>query len=269
MRGLWTLARMSKSEKDWLLLKKADSFAGTDELIERYPQSVISGLTLVEMADAPGQLSALRQQLEKIKAPKQNFSARSQPLMLATLEERPFSSPEWIFEIKYDGVRVLAERNGDAIELYGRNGAQITNRYPELREALKKLPIEHFIIDGEIVAFDDRGQPNFQRLQARMHLTNPRDVELGMAAAPVEGFFFDCLALGGHDLRLLPLVYRKEFLKSFLPLLGRAHYSDHVAEAGKAFFDAASERGLEGIVAKKANSRYVGGRSREIGRAHV
>src|SRR5262245_66652126 len=96
-----------------------------------------------------------------------------------------------------------------------------------------------------------------------MHLTSARDVELGMAAAPVEGFFFDCLALGGHDLRSLPLVYRKEFLKSFLPLLGRAHYSDHVAEAGNAFFDAASERGLEGIVAKKANSRYVGGRSRD------
>ena len=263
MRGLWTLARMSKTEKDWLLLKKADSFAGTDELIERYPQSVISGLTLEEMADLPAKLSELQERLQKLKAPKKTFSARSQPLMLATLQERPFSRPEWIFEIKYDGVRVLAERNGDIVELYGRNGTQITNRYPELKEGLKKLPIEHFIIDGEIVALDDRGQPSFQRLQARMHLTSVRDVELGMAAAPVEGFFFDCLALGGHDLRSLPLVDRKEFLKSFLPLLGRAHYSDHVVEAGKAFFDAASERGLEGIVAKKANSRYVGGRSRD------
>src|SRR5262245_34439187 len=263
MRGLWSLARMSKSEKDLLLLKKADSLAGTDELIERYPQSVISGLTLEEIANLPGKLSELRQQLEKIKAPRQKISARSQPLMLATLEERPFSSPEWIFEIKYDGVRVLAERNGDTIELYGRNGTQITNRYPELGEALKKLHIEPVVIDRQIVALDDRGQPSFQRLQARMHLTSPRDVELGMAAAPVEGFFFDCLALGDHDLRSLPLVYRKEFLKSFLPLLGRAHYSDHVAEAGKAFFDAASERGLEGIVAKKANSHDVGVRSRD------
>ena len=263
MRGLWTLARMSKSEKDWLLLKKADSFAGTDELIDRYPQSVISGLTLEEMADLPAKLSELREHLQKLKAPKKTFSARSQPLMLATLQERPFSGPEWIFEIKYDGVRVLAERNGDTVELYGRNGTQITNRYPELREALKKLPIEHFVIDGEIVALDERGQPSFQRLQARMHLTSARDIQLGMAAAPVEGFFFDCLALDGHDLRSLPLVNRKECLKSFLPLLGQAHYSDHVVKAGEAFFDAASERGLEGIVAKKANSRYVGGRSRD------
>ncbi len=263
MRGLWTLARMSKSAKDWLLLKKADSFAGTDELIDRYPQSVISGLTLEEMADLPAKLSELREHLQKLKAPKKTFSARSQPLMLATLQERPFSEPEWIFEIKYDGVRLLAERNGDTIELYGRNGTEITNRYPELTEALRKLPIEHYIIDGEIVALDERGQPSFQRLQARMHLTSARDIQLGMAAAPVEGFFFDCLALEGYDLRSLPLINRKEFLKSFLPLLGQAHYSDHVVEAGIAFFDAASERGLEGIVAKKASSRYVGGRSRD------
>jgi bifunctional non-homologous end joining protein LigD len=263
MRGLWTLARMSRTEKDWLLLKKTDAFAGTDELIERYPQSVLSGLTLEEMVDLPGKLSALRERLRKTQAPQKKFAARSQPVMLATLEKRPFSGPEWIFEIKYDGVRVLAERNGDTVELYGRNGTAITNRYPELREALKKLPIEHFVIDGEIVALDERGQPSFQKLQARMHLTSARDVQVAMAVAPVEGFFFDCLALDGYDLRSLPLIDRKEFLKSFLPLLGQAHYSDHIVEAGEAFFDAASERGLEGIVAKKATSRYTGGRSRD------
>ena len=263
MRGLWTLARMSKKEKDWLLLKKADSFAGTEELIDRYPQSVISGLTLEEMADLPEKLAELREYLRKIKAPKQKFSARSQPLMLATLQERPFSGPEWIFEIKYDGVRVLAERNGDTVELYGRNGTEITHRYPELREALAKLPVNHFIIDGEIVALDERGQPSFQRLQARMHLTNPRDIERAMSVAPVEGVFFDCLALDGYDLRSLPLLERKECLKRLLPRLGRARYSDHIAAAGKEFFDAASERGLEGIVGKRSHSRYAGGRSRD------
>jgi bifunctional non-homologous end joining protein LigD len=263
MRGLWTLVRMSKKEKDWLLLKKADSFAGTEELTERYPQSVLSGLTLEEMADARARFSELRERLQKVKAPKQNFSARSQPLMLAHLQEQPFSGPEWIFEIKYDGVRVLAERNGDTVELYGRNGTVITNRYPEITEAVKRLPVERFVIDGEIVALDERGQPSFQRLQARMHLTHPRDVQQAMSVVPVEGIFFDCLALEGQDLRSLALLERKEFLKRLLPPLGRARYSDHIAEAGKDFFAAASERGLEGIIAKKANSRYVGGRSRD------
>lgn len=263
MRGLWTLARMSNKEKDWLLLKKADSFAATEELIERYPQSVISGLTLEEIAHLPEKLTELRDYVRRIKAPKQKFSARGQSLMLATLQERPFSGPEWIFEIKYDGVRVLAERNGDTVELYGRNGTPIAHRYPELREALGKLPVDHFIIDGEIVALDERGQPNFQRLQARMHLTNPRDIERAMSAAPVEGVFFDCLALDGYDLRSLPLLERKECLKRLLPRLGRARYSDHIAAAGEDFFDAASERGLEGVVAKRARSRYIGGRSRD------
>jgi bifunctional non-homologous end joining protein LigD len=263
MRGLWTLVRMSKKEKEWLLLKKADAFTEAEELTERYPQSVLSGLTLEEMADVPAKLSALRERLRKIKAPKQSFSARSQPLMLAHLQEQPFSGVEWIFEIKYDGVRVLAERNGETVELYGRNGTVITNRYPEITEVLKRLPIERFIIDGEIVVLDERGQPSFQKLQARMHLSNPRDIQQAISVVPVEGIFFDCLALEGQDLRSLPLLERKEFLRSFLPGLGRARYSDHIETAGKDFFDAASERGLEGIVAKKANSRYVGGRSRD------
>ena len=263
MRGTWTLARMSKTEKDWLLLKKADPFVAETELTERYPQSVVSGLTLEEIADLPAKLSLLRERLGKLKTPKQTFSARSQSLMLATLQERPFSGPEWIFEIKYDGVRVLAERRGDIVEMVGRNGTPITNRYPELREALKRLPVDHFVIDGEIVALDERGQPSFQKLQARMHLTGAHDIERATIAVPVEGLFFDCLALEGYDLRSLPLLERKECLKSFLPPLGQARYSDHVTRAGEAFFDAASERGLEGIVAKKINSRYVGGRSRD------
>jgi bifunctional non-homologous end joining protein LigD len=263
MRGLWTLARMSKSEKDWLLLKKADAFAGETELTERYPQSVLSGLTLEEMTNVAGKISALRERLQKFNTPPQKFSARSQPLMLATLQERPFSAPDWIFEIKYDGVRVLAERDGEAVALYGRNGTLITNRYPELSGALKRLPVDRFVIDGEIAALDERGQPSFQRLQARMHLTRARDIERALLVAPVEGYFFDCLALQGRDLRSLPLLERKECLRLFLPFLGQARYSDHVAAAGEAFFHAASERRLEGIIAKRADSRYVGGRSRD------
>ncbi|HET8562980.1 MAG TPA: non-homologous end-joining DNA ligase, partial [Candidatus Binatia bacterium] len=263
MRGLWTLVRMSKTEKDWLLLKKADAFAGDVELTERYPQSVVSGLTLEEIANVPAKLSALRDRLHTLKAPKRLFSAHSQPLMLATLQDRSFSGPEWIFEIKHDGVRVLAARKGDSVELYGRNGTLITSRYPELCAALKRLPASQFTIDGEIVAPDERGRPSFQKLQARIHLTSARDIEQAMAAAPVEGVFFDCLQFEGYDLRSLPLLERKECLRGFLPPLGQVRFSDHVAAQGEAFFEAASEQGLEGIVAKRVQSRYVSGRSRD------
>jgi bifunctional non-homologous end joining protein LigD len=91
--------------------------------------------------------------------------------MLATLAEKPFSGKDWLFEVKYDGVRVLAHRHRDAIELYGRSGQQITARYPELVKALRALLVEDCLIDGEIVALDDHGKPSFQRLQARMGLT--------------------------------------------------------------------------------------------------
>jgi len=263
MRGLWTLVRMPGDEKNWLLLKKTDSFAGASEITERYPQSVVSGLTVAEIADVPAKLSKLKERLHKLAPPARDFSASSQPLMLATLEERPFSGSEWLFEVKYDGVRVLAERRGETADLYGRNRTVISNRYPELVDALKGLPYDRFILDGEIVALDESAKPSFQRLQARMHLTRGRDIERAAVTVPVEAVFFDCLALDGHDLRSVPLVQRKEYLKALLPPLGMARYGDHVMSAGDDLFNAASEMGLEGIVAKKTNSRYTGGRTRD------
>ncbi|HET8679295.1 MAG TPA: non-homologous end-joining DNA ligase, partial [bacterium] len=263
MRGRWTLVRMSKSEKDWLFLKKVDGAAAAEELIDRYPQSVLSGLTIEEIRDVPAKAEAIRRALKSLGAPRRSVPARSQPFMLATLADDPFSGKGWLFEIKYDGVRVLAERDGDQVTLYGRNSQPITDRYPELLVPLRALPVEHFLIDGEIAAFDEEGRPSFQRLQARMHLTKPRDVEQAMASVPVVGIFFDCLALDGHDLRRLPLIQRKECLRLFVPPLGPVRYGDHVLEHGEAFYDAASAARLEGIVAKKIDSPYAGARSRD------
>lgn len=261
IRGLWTLVRMAKKDKEWLLLKKADGFASDVDVGERYPRSVVSGLTVQEMADVPGKLSALHQQLGDAKAPARAFSARTLNPMLANLQERPPIGKEWRYEIKYDGVRVVAQRDDNSVELYGRNGQVISTRYPEICRALARLFVGKFVLDGEIVSLDERGRPSFQRLQLRMHLSNPHDIERAMAAAPAEAIFFDCLALENHDLRALPLSKRKEFLQSLLPPLGRVRYSEHFSVDGETFFNAASEHGLEGIVAKKADSRYVSGRS--------
>lgn len=263
MRGRWTLVRMSKSEKDWLLLKKVDAAASSEQLIDRYPRSVISGLTVEEIRDIPGKLAAIRSRLAALGAPAREVPVREQSFMLATLEENPFSNKDWLFEIKYDGVRVLADRRGDAVTLTGRNGTVITARYPEIVAALRALPVDRFVIDGEIVAMDETGKPSFGRLQARMGLTNPHDVERGMATVPVVGVFFDCLALAGGDLRRLTLLARKECLSLLLPPLGPVHYGDHILAQGAAFFEAACEQRLEGVVGKKIDSMYAGGRSRE------
>ena len=266
MRGRWTLARMSGKDKEWLLLKKADGAAvppGAAELTERYPQSVLSGLTVEEMANVSGRLAAIRARLDALDAPRGEVVARRQPFTLATLAERPFSDPAWLFEIKYDGVRVLASRRGDRVELYGRSGQDTTSRYPEVARALRALPVDSFVIDGEIVALDDAGRPSFQRLQPRMALTDPREIERAAAQRPALGVFFDCLMLDDRDLRKLPLVDRKECLRLLVPSLGVVRYGDHVAEAGEAFFELASEQRLEGLVAKKARSLYSGARTRD------
>ncbi len=263
LRGRWTLVRMSKSEKDWLLIKKADGVAAEGQLTERYPQSVVSGLTVEEIPNPQAKLEAIRRTLKALGAPRREVVAKGQPFMLAALADRPPSGRDWLFEIKYDGVRALAARDRDAVTLYGRNGQIITGRYPELAAPLRALPVDRFIIDGEIVALDAHGKPSFQRLQARMHIAKPRDIERAAAAVPVVAVFFDCLAMDGHDLRRLALLKRKECLALLLPPLGPVRYGDHVLEHGKAFYEAASAERLEGIVAKKISSPYARSRSHE------
>ena len=258
--GRWTLVRMSKSEKDWLLLKKTDG-AASDSDIARWPRSVITGLTVEEMRDVPAWLAAVRGRIEELKAPRGELRASQVKHMLATLEEKPFSRAGWVFEIKYDGVRVVAERRGEEVKMLGRSGEDITARYPEVAEALGALMVERFVLDGEIIAHDASGRPSFQRLQKRMLLTKPADVAAAMARVPVRAVFFDCLALEGHDLRKLGLLERKELLARILPPAGTAQAGSHVEEHGEAFYEAANEMGLEGIIGKRAASPYLGKRS--------
>ncbi len=167
-----------------------------------------------------------------------------------------------MFEIKYDGVRVIAERRGEDVRLLGRSGEDITARYPEIAQALLGLQIEQIVLDGEIVAYDEAGRPSFGRLQKRMLLNRPRDIAAVMARVPVRAVFFDCLALEGHDLRGLRLA-RSQGVPGARRCRPRAscRSSDHIEEHGEAFFEAASEMGLEGVIAKRADSPYVGKRS--------
>ncbi|MEK7701867.1 MAG: DNA polymerase ligase N-terminal domain-containing protein, partial [candidate division NC10 bacterium] len=122
LRGQWTLARMSGKDREWLLLKRADAFAGGEEPVERFPESVLSGLTVEELRRGPAKLGTLRARLDALGAPRGEVAPRAAEFMLATLVDQPFSDPGWLFEIKYDGVRVLASRAGSRVELRGRSG---------------------------------------------------------------------------------------------------------------------------------------------------
>lgn len=168
--------------------------------------------------------------------------------MLATAVPAAFDRKDWLFEIKWDGYRTIAEVDHGAVKIYSRNGSSFNERFPEIAEALKKIR-GRAVLDGEVVALDDNGEPRFQWLQDREK--NKR--------GEVVYYIFDILFLNGKNLQDLPLRKRKTILKDWLPRLPNIVYGDHVEEFGKAFFAQAAKRNLEGIMAKDANSHYLQG----------
>ena len=262
LRGVWMLVRMGGRGKEWLLFSKEDR-EDAAEPVEALPGSILSGLTVSERGEPGARTALLDDALKRFEAPRRHPSRRGPRPMLASPGGAPFSDPDWLFEIKYDGIRVLAERRGGTVTLLGRKGDDIGRRYPEIVHALSKTAPDRYLIDGEIIAVDETGRPSFQRLQQRMHLTDRFDIERMARAVPVRGIFFDCLQAAGQDLRTLPLVQRKACLALFLPTRGVVEYCDHVAERGEAFYRAARENRLEGIIGKRADSRYIPGRTRE------
>lgn len=173
--------------------------------------------------------------------------------MLAKEADAPFSDPDWIFEMKWDGYRAVAELNGHDVRLYSRNGNTFNASYPVVVQALQELNL-HAVIDGEIVVMDEDGKSDFQRLQYYQTDSNH----------PMEYRVFDVIAIDGEDLTQLPLVERKERLKELLPASDVVKYSDHIEERGEDFFTAAQGQNLEGIIAKKADSLYhIGKRTSE------
>ena len=180
--------------------------------------------------------------------------------MLPVLVDALPAGPGWLFELKWDGVRVLALRVGGRVELWSRRGRRVTRQYPEIAAAVAALPGGDVALDGEIVALDDAGRPSFERLQGRMHLE--RDVARVAAAVPATAYFYDCLIHAGRDVRRLPLVERKALLRALISAPGAIRYADHVDD-GAGFLAAVRAAGLEGVIAKRADGPYRAGRHAE------
>jgi bifunctional non-homologous end joining protein LigD len=181
--------------------------------------------------------------------------------MLAERRAKPFDDTAWLFELKYDGFRVLAAVSGGRPRLFYRGGSDATGAFPEVAAALARLRCAEAVLDGELVVVDGRGRPQFQRLQQRFQLRRTPDRTRAAAAHPACLFAFDLLRLDGQDLRPRPLVERKEMLRRLLPRRGRLRYVQHVRGRGVALFEEVRRRGLEGVLAKRADSIYQGGRS--------
>jgi len=183
--------------------------------------------------------------------------------MLATLSEKPFDSPDWLFELKMDGIRALVIKDGEKFEMRTRNDRPLAERFPTLAKALKELPGDSIVLDGEIVALDAEGHSHFELIQPRIHLSRPHDIAEADQRIPVYFYAFDLLYLNGYDLTRFPLEQRKSVLRKLIPDNGSwVRYNDHIEARGNDFFDAVSKRGLEGIVAKHRASPYQQTRSR-------
>ncbi len=262
LRGSFVLVKLKHSEKgnEWLMIKHRDAAEDSAWNIENHDGSVLTGRTIDEIKEElpPKRKPSLIQAAELQGAHKGAMPSRVEP-MLATLGEHPFSDPNWLFEIKWDGVRAQARIENGTLALRSRTGADITKRYPELASLPQALTAHQAIVDGEIVALDARGHSNFERLQERMHVRVPS--ENLVSQIPVVYLAFDLLYCDGYDLREAPLLERKQLLQRLLHASERFRYSDHQLEQGKELFELAKETGLEGIVAKRVDSPYVSDRS--------
>jgi len=286
LKGEFALVRI-KSDKgnSWLLIKKKDQWA-TSEDVTRDDSSVLSEATLGDVrrggepvatsgassssgphtaspaapttaatSVAPVHRAAPAADLPPAASTDVGRSGHPDPMprdvkpMLATLVEEPFDGPEWVFEIKQDGYRAIAELRQGVVQLYSRNNLSFNRKFPSIAHSLQSLRADA-VLDGEVVALDDQGRSYFQLLQN--HLRSGQ--------GSITYFAFDLLYLNGKDLRSLPLVQRKELLRDMLPQLPELRYNDHIPEAGSDFFELARQNNLEGIVAKRADSTYQTGR---------
>ncbi len=265
LKGMWTLVRIKgETGKEWLLIKETGDAHVRRAVAEPYDDtSILSGLPVAELVESGKRAAEIRAECERVKAPRRPVAADEVQPMLAESRAEPFDDAAWLFELKYDGFRAIVGRDGGRAHVFYRRGSEATDVFPDLTRALLSLPAQRFVADGEIVVLDETGRPVFQRLQKRALLTAPRDVERAAVELPATLFLFDLLAFDEFDLRPLPLIERKKLLRRLVPASGPLRCVDHVERHGRALFASVRELGLEGVVAKRADSPYRDGRFRD------
>ncbi|MGZ8287573.1 MAG: DNA ligase D [Telluria sp.] len=271
MHGKWVLVRMKgKGEKQepWLLIKEkddyaraADEFSVVDEMPDsvkalKSPKAARPKTAKAKPAAAPAKAAASSRSKMPAKAVKAGLPASLSP-ELATLVDNPPSTPEdWVFEIKFDGYRLLARVEGKEVELFTRNGHDWTHKMKSLHKAMLAAKLPDGWYDGEIVVHDDNGKPNFGMLQMAFD---------GSDTAEIVYFIFDAPYCKGYDLREVPLVERRALLKSVLDKTssGMLRFSEEFGTDPAELIVAACKLGLEGVIGKRRDSRYVERRSPE------
>src|SRR5579859_2963739 len=258
LAGGWMLKRLPDDPTNWLLIKERDIAARPlDEydVLAEAPNSVITGRPVDEEPAAPRKRAPRRSAAKIAGAVAAPMPARWRP-QLATLAEAPPHGPGWVHEIKYDGYRTLVFVDDGKVSLITRNGLDWTARYDALARTFQKLACKNAILDGEVVVQDPRGVTSLDLLERAL---SDRDTHA------MTYFAFDLVHLDGYDLSAARLIDRKKALEGLIdPLIDErspVQLSEHIEGDGEALFAQASRMGLEGIVSKKADARYVQARS--------
>lgn len=271
LRGRFALVKISgrkqpeSAQPEWLLIKKADAFSREGSSVaDELPHSVLSGLTIAELADAERIAEEIERDARALGArPLPASSDNWTPMLCAHASAGPeagtprLARPGHLYELKLDGVRVLGHRNGSNVSLRYRSGRSATESYPEVARALRALAPKRLVLDGEIVAFDDRGRPDFQKLSSRIQATRSHEARRAALETPVNYFVYDLLAIGELDLRGLPLRERKRLLARAVPGKGMIRVLDHLEDDGRPLWDFCAQQGLEGVIEKRGDSTYV------------
>jgi len=251
--GEFAIVRMKRGKgNEWLLLKKKDAAAQPGWNTEDHAVSVLTGRTQEEIARG----------LERLGRPQAGptLPEIGAPMLAEIGKGEPPSGKNWIYEVKWDGVRALCYIQGGQVRMVSRNGNVIDRQYPELSILPHHVQAKTAIVDGEIAALNERGVPSFELLQRRINVADASSIATLARHHPVVFYAFDLLYLDGRDLRGLPLIERKRVLKEILRPNDTIRYSEHFAD-GQALFEAAKQQGVEGIIGKKASSFYESRRS--------
>jgi bifunctional non-homologous end joining protein LigD len=276
VRGRFTIVRTSRrpgsapstafedDSEQWLLIKKRDADASPGWDAEDFPQSVKTGRTNDEVKanrDAIwiSEQPAAVAEIDLAGAVDAPMPDRIEP-MAATLATRAFSDDDWLFEIKWDGYRVEAVVRDGAVKLWTRSLKDGETYFPNLLSPPSWIEAREAIVDGEVVALDEDGRPDFSLLQERISERRTGTKAERASSGPLVYQAFDLLYLDGRSLLKVPLEDRKRLLRSVLRESNRVRYASHVVGEGEAFMAAAASQGLEGIVAKLRRSRYEPGR---------
>ncbi len=262
LNGSWTLVRTGGNPKskiqspksdDWLMIKHRDGFERDDFDVTALDRSVKTGRTIEDVQQGkPGNL--IKPDDVKGAVPRKMMEVRSP--MAASEAKKPFSRKGWSFELKIDGIRVLAHVDHGHVKLISRNGNDITTKFPQLVGELKQLPFDSFILDGEAVCYDEDGKPSFQSLLQRFQLQGAQQIMAMETTTPVEYCVFDLLYLDGWDLRGAALSDRRALLEQMNSRTPTLRVLDVFPEDGELLFEHATQIGFEGIVGKKLDSKY-------------